>query len=61
MRRPAIHQGFYRTIDNGFGELHSTDIGALFFLYIETAAWFAGFMVVSIMLAVIFGKVMRER
>ena len=36
-------------------------IGALFFLYIETAAWFAGFMVVSIMLAVIFGKVMRER
>ena len=32
VRRPAIHQGFYRTIDNGFGEWHSTDIGALFFL-----------------------------
>ena len=27
----------------------------------ETTARFAGFMVVSIMLAVIFGKVMRER
>ena len=33
------------------------DIG----LNAETAAWFAGLMVVSIMLAVIFGKVMRER
>ena len=30
----AIHQGPYRTLDNGFSELHSTDIGALFFLYI---------------------------
>ena len=32
VRRPAIHQGFYRALDNGFSEWHSTDIGALFFL-----------------------------
>ena len=34
VRRPAIHQGPYRTLDNGFSEWHSSDIGALFFLYI---------------------------
>ena len=35
VRRPAIHQGPYRTLDNGFSEWQSSDIGALFFLYIE--------------------------
>ena len=33
VRRPAIHQGPYRTLDYGFSEWHRTEIGALVFLY----------------------------
>ena len=37
VRRQAIHQGPCRTLAYVFSELHTTDIGALFFLYIPAS------------------------